>query len=84
MTLTVRLDPDLEKKFNAAVRRKRRTKAEVVTQLLTRYVDARESKSAQRSATASSMIGGARPRTIANRDSTEIHRAATQKREQRF
>ena len=46
MTLTVRLDPDLEKRFNAVVRRQRRTKSEVVTQLLANYVEAREPKSA--------------------------------------
>ncbi len=46
MTLTVRLDPELEKRFNATVRRQRSTKSEVVTQLLVNYVAAREPKSA--------------------------------------
>ncbi len=46
MTLTVRLSPDLEKRFNALVRRQRRTKSEVVTQILTEFVTAREPKSA--------------------------------------
>lgn len=46
MTLTVRLNPDLEKQFNAAVRRERRSKSEVVTQLLAQYVEARAPKSA--------------------------------------
>ena len=46
MTLTVRLDPDLENRFNRIVREQRRTKSEVVTELLTRYVESGESKSA--------------------------------------
>ncbi len=46
MTLTVRLDPDLENRFNQLVREQRRTKSEVVTELLTRYVNAREPKTA--------------------------------------
>lgn len=46
MTLTVRLDPDLERRFSVAVQRQRRTKSEVVTQLLVSYVEAREPKSA--------------------------------------
>lgn len=46
MTLTVRLDPDLEDRFNQLVREQRRTKSEVVTELLTRYVEAREPKTA--------------------------------------
>lgn len=46
MTLTVRLDPDLEDRFNQLVREERRTKSEVVTELLTRYVEAREPKTA--------------------------------------
>ena len=46
MTLTVRLNPDLEKQFTETVRRERSTKSEVVTQLLTQYVVAREPKSA--------------------------------------
>ena len=46
MTLTVRLNPDLEKQFNAVVRRERRSKSEVVTQLLSQYVEARAPKSA--------------------------------------
>jgi metal-responsive CopG/Arc/MetJ family transcriptional regulator len=46
MTLTVRLDPDLEKRFNHLVREQGRTKSEVVIELLTRYVESRESKSA--------------------------------------
>ncbi len=46
MTLTVRLNPELEKRFDSTVRRQRRTKSEVVTQLLTQYVEAREPKSA--------------------------------------
>ena len=57
MTLTVRLDPDLEKKFNAAVRRQRRTKSEVVTQLLTRYVETREPKSAYEIAEELGIVG---------------------------
>ena len=46
MTLTVRLDPDLEDRFNQLVREQRRTKSEVVTELLTRYVEAREPRTA--------------------------------------
>lgn len=46
MTLTVRLNPDLEKQFSETVRRERSTKSAVVTQLLTQYVVAREPKSA--------------------------------------
>ena len=46
MTLSVRLDPELEKRFNEAVRRQRSTKTEVVTQLLINYVEACEPKSA--------------------------------------
>lgn len=46
MTLTVRLDPVLENRFNQLVREQRRTKSEVVTELLTRYVEAHEPKSA--------------------------------------
>ena len=46
MTLTVRLDPDLEARFNRIVREQRRTKSEVVIELLTRYVEACEPKSA--------------------------------------
>ena len=45
MTLTVRLDTALEQRFTATVRRQRRTKSEVVTQLLTQYLEAREPKS---------------------------------------
>lgn len=57
MTLTVRLDPDLEKRFTAAVRRQKRTKSEVVTQLLTRYVEAREPKSAYELAVEMGIVG---------------------------
>ena len=46
MTLTVRLDPELEDRFNQLVREQRRTKSEVVNELLTRYVEAREPKTA--------------------------------------
>ena len=46
MTLTVRLDPLLEERFTSLVRRQRRSKSEVVSELLTRYVEAREPKSA--------------------------------------
>jgi len=46
MTLTVRLDPDLEDRFNQLVQEERRTKSEVVTELLKRYVEAREPKTA--------------------------------------
>ncbi len=46
MRLTVRLDPQLEDRFNQLVREERRTKSEVVTELLTRYVEARAPKSA--------------------------------------
>lgn len=46
MTLTVRLDAELEERFTAAVRRQHRSKSEVVTELLTRYVEAREPRSA--------------------------------------
>lgn len=46
MTLTVRLDTDLEKRFTSTVRRQRRSKSEVVTELLTQYLEAREPKSA--------------------------------------
>lgn len=46
MTLTVRLDPALEKRFNQLVRNERRTVSEVVTEMLTRYVETREHKSA--------------------------------------
>ena len=46
MTLTVRLDAELEQRFTAAVRRQHRSKSEVVTELLTRYVEAREPRSA--------------------------------------
>lgn len=46
MTLTVRLDPHLEDRFNQLVREERRTKSEVVTELLTRYVEARVPKTA--------------------------------------
>ena len=46
MTLTVRLDPALEDRFNELVRKQRRTKSEVVTELLTRYVDERRPRSA--------------------------------------
>lgn len=46
MTLTVRLDPQLEDRFNQLVREERRTKSEVVTELLTRYIEARAPKAA--------------------------------------
>ena len=46
MTLTVRLDPDLEERFTQLVREQRRTKSEVVTELLTRYVEACAPKTA--------------------------------------
>ena len=46
MKLTVRLDPKLEKRFNATVRQQRITKTEVMTQLLVNYVAAREPQSA--------------------------------------
>ena len=46
MTLTVRLNPELEKQFAVAVRREGKTKSAVMTQLLTQYVAAREPKSA--------------------------------------
>lgn len=46
MTLTVRLDPDLEDRFNQIVREQRRSKSEVVTELLTNYVEAREPSTA--------------------------------------
>ena len=38
MTLTVRLDPDLEKQFENACRRQRATKSTVVTDLVRAYV----------------------------------------------
>ena len=46
MTLTVRLNPELEKQFAVAVRREGKTKSAVMTQLLTQYVVEREPKSA--------------------------------------
>lgn len=46
MTLTVRLDPALEEKFSEIVRAEKRTKSEVVTDLLQRYVEAREARPA--------------------------------------
>lgn len=38
MTLTVRLDPDLERGLEAACKRRRTTKSEVVTRLVREYV----------------------------------------------
>ena len=46
MALTVRLDPKLEARFNELVRKQRRTKSDVVTELLARFVEAHESKTA--------------------------------------
>lgn len=46
MALIVRLDPILENRFRQLVREERRTMPEVVTDLLTRYVEAHEPKSA--------------------------------------
>ncbi len=43
MTLTVRLDPDLERAFAAACRLKRTTKSAVVTGLVRGYIEARAS-----------------------------------------
>lgn len=57
MTLTVRLNPELEKQFTAAVRRERSTKSEVVTQLLTQYLVAREPKSAYEIAQEIGIVG---------------------------
>ena len=46
MTLTVRLDPNLEDRFTQLVREQRRTKSEVVAELLRLYVEARAPKTA--------------------------------------
>ena len=43
MTLTVRLDPELERKFAAACRIKRTTKSAVVTDLIRGYVHSKAS-----------------------------------------
>jgi hypothetical protein len=40
MTLTVRLDPDIERAFEAACRLRRTTKSAVVTQLIRSYIQA--------------------------------------------
>ena len=41
MTLTVRLDPELEREFAAACQLKRTTKSAVVTELIRNYVQAK-------------------------------------------
>jgi metal-responsive CopG/Arc/MetJ family transcriptional regulator len=45
MTLTVRLDPDLEREFETACRLSRSSKSAVVTQLIRDYVRAKTAKS---------------------------------------
>ena len=84
MTLTVRLNPDLEKQFTETVRRERSTKSEVVTQLLTQYVLAREPKSAYDLAQEIGIIGsvGGTPPDLA-RNSRKYLQAALKARARR-
>lgn len=74
MTLTVRLDPVLENRFHQLVREQRRTKSEVVTELLTRYVEAHEPKSAYQVALELGVFD--LPGTDAPRDLARNHKKA--------
>ena len=57
MTLTVRLDPELERKFESVCERQRRTKSEVVSELVRDFVMRYPQKSAYEVADALGIIG---------------------------
>lgn len=69
MTLTVRLDPGLEKEFAAACRLKRTTKSAAVTELIRAYVRAGSlAKSAFELAEEMGLVGCATSAPAAGRD----------------
>ena len=57
MTLTVRLDPDLEKRLEAACKRRRTTKSAVVSDLVREYVAREPSASSYEIAERLGLIG---------------------------
>ena len=69
MTLTVRLDPDLEREFEATCRIKRTTKSAVVTDLIRGYVRAKApAKSPYELAEEMGLIGCVESAPAAGRD----------------
>lgn len=69
MTLTVRLDPELEREFAATCRLKRTTKSAVVTDLIRSYVQAKTpAKSPFEMAEAMGLVGCIEDAPAAGRD----------------
>ena len=77
MTLTVRLDPDLEKQFESACRRQRATKSTVVTDLVRAYVTRQHGPSSYEIAMKFGVVGsdGTGPRDAAAKAKKYLRRA---------
>src|SRR3972149_1014891 len=77
MTLTVRLDPALERKFESVCERQRRTKSDVVSALVREFVARYPQKSAYEVAAAMDIIGCVRggPRDLAQNAKKYVSKA---------
>jgi metal-responsive CopG/Arc/MetJ family transcriptional regulator len=77
VTLTVRLDPDLERRLEAACKRRRTTKSEVVTRLVREYVAREPQMSSYEIAEKLGVIGCAEggPRDLAANAKKYVRRA---------
>ena len=77
MTLTVRLDPALERKFESVCKRQRRTKSDVVSALVREFVARYPQKSAYEVAAAMDIIGCVRggPRDLAQNAKKYVSKA---------
>jgi hypothetical protein len=82
MTLTVRLDPDLEKRFESACRRQRATKSAVVTDFVRAYVTRQHGPSSYEIAMKLGVVGSDRtgPRDAAAKAKKYLRRAIGAKR----
>jgi len=82
VTLTVRLDPDLEKQFESACRRQRATKSTVVTDLVRAYITRQHGPSSYEIAVKLGVVGsdGTGPRDAAARAKKYLRRAVDAKR----
>ena len=75
MTLTVRLEPELEREFDATCRLKRKTKSAVVTDLIRGYVQSKASaKSPFELAEAMGLVGCIESAPAAGRDHSRFIR----------
>lgn len=72
MTLTVRLDPDIEREFAAACRLRRTSKSAVVTELIRGYLEAKSpAKSSYELAVEMGLVGCMESAPAAGRDHSD-------------